>query len=460
MKMFEYFEDYLKKNIYPFHMPGNKRKDGYRNDFTEVEGLDNLYYPQGIIKESLERIKNLYGTKESYILVNGSTAGILAAITAVTKKGDHILVARNCHKSVYNAVDIWNLVPHYVMPKVICGMEGEISPLSVERELKNNNIKACVITSPTYEGIVSDIKGIAQVCRKYGVILIVDEAHGSHLRFSPYFPVSAVECGADIVIHSTHKTLTSLTGTGLLHICSDRVEKNLVGKRLGYFQTSSPNYIMMASVDRCICDIMENGNRMFSEYTGLLEDFYRKSEDLENLSVFRGGGVFGFDKGKIVISTAGTNISGTVLQSLLREKYLIEVEMSNINYALALTSINDSREGFIRLTDALFEIDGGLEKNEETQSPVCHIKPQIKYNIWETEDMERESLPLENSIGRVSARYIYAYPPGSPIVAPGEVMTKDIVCEIMRMVKNKVNVISEEGNLPISVQVLLTHKEK
>ena len=457
MNMFDYFEEYLKKNIYPFHMPGNKRGLGYDYDFTEVEGLDNLYHPSGIIKESLEKIKSAYGTKDSFILVNGSTVGILSAITSATKKGDHILVARNCHKSVYNAVDLWSLTPHYVMPRLMCGINGEIKAEDIKRKLdENNDIKACVITSPTYEGVVSDISAIAEVCHSHNVTLIVDEAHGSHLKFSSYFPKSAVECGADLVIHSTHKTLTSLTGTGLLHNCSDRVSTAIIKKRLQTFQTSSPNYIMMASVDRCISDILDSGSELFSRYEERLENFYSRAKTLEKLSLITGHNI---DRGKIVISTARANITGVELQNILREKYSIELEMANVSYALAMTSIMDSDDGFSRLINALTEIDSSLclVHKDDFQSS---LSPVMEYKVWEVEDMAREVVPLKQALDRVSAEYIYAYPPGSPVVVPGEVITEKVAENISKMLQNGVNVISESDNLPISVEVLLTHSEK
>lgn len=452
MKLFDYLNNYLKENIYPFHMPGNKRVTEYSQfDFTEVEGLDNLYHSCGILKEMTERIKTLYGTKESFVLVNGSTVGILTAITSVTAGGDGILLARNCHKSVYNAVELWDLLPYYILPR--CDENGIcmcISPDEVEKKLKDNSeIKACVITSPTYEGVVSDIKAIAEICHSYNVILIVDEAHGSHLGFSDYFPDSAIGQGADIVIQSTHKTLTSLTGTGLLHICSDRVDLQKIKKRYQTFQTSSPNYILMASVDECICNIIEKGDSLFAEYTKKLDDFYKKTESLEKLKIFRGDAAT-FDRGKIVILTTDTNISGTTLQTTLREKYKIETEMATVNYCLAMTSINDTSEGFARFVTALLEIDKSLVKSKnKTQAPKC--LPEMVCTPAKAENLMTEDISPEKASGRVAMEYIYAYPPGIPIIVPGEKFSEAIVDDIKNMLKNGVNVISESNKLPLSV---------
>lgn len=452
MRIIDYLKNYNEKNIYPFHMPGNKRiGDLNQFDFTEVDGLDDLYHPEGIIKQALDRIKNLYDTLESYILVNGSTVGILSAITSCTKKGDNILIARNCHKSVYNAVEIWDLKPTYIMPKTINSFMGEITPDAVKKSIENNrNIKVCVVTSPTYEGVVSDIKSIAEVCHKNGVVLIVDEAHGSHLMFHDYFPDSAVQSGADIVIHSTHKTLTSLTGTGLLHICSHRVDKELVKKRLSTFQTSSPNYLMMCSVDNCICEIIENGEKLFADYIKKLNNFYLQCGKLRNIKVYNGENSFAFDKGKIVITTENTNLSGIELQKVLREKYLIETEMASAQYIIGMTGIYDTDIGFEKLISALFEIEKELSLDKKEIFSLNYI-PKIREIPGQVEYMKKELVDIEKAVGRISAEYIYAYPPGIPIVAAGENFDENVLDTIKFLLKKGVNVVSSSNNLPIKV---------
>lgn len=433
-------------------MPGNKRKGALNEfDFTEVYGLDDLYHPEEIIKQALDRIKNLYNTCESYILVNGSTVGILSAITGCTKKGDSILIARNCHKSVYNAVEIWDLKPTYIMPQNINSFMGEITPEAVEKCLENNSdIKVCVVTSPTYEGVVSDIKSIAKVCHKKGVVLIVDEAHGSHLMFHNYFPNSAIQSGADIVIHSTHKTLTSLTGTGLLHICSNRVDKELVKKRLSTFQTSSPNYLMICSVDNCICEIIENGEKLFADYTKRLNNFYLQCGKLRNIEVYSGENSFAFDKSKIVIMTKNTSLSGIELQNILREKYHMETEMASADYIIGMTSIYDTDSGFDRLVSALFEIDKDISCVEKEMFSLNYI-PKIKKIPGQVECMKKELVDIDKAVDRISAEYIYAYPPGIPIVAVGEIIDENVVTTIKFLLKKGVNVVSSSNKLPIKV---------
>ncbi|MDO5136501.1 MAG: aminotransferase class I/II-fold pyridoxal phosphate-dependent enzyme, partial [Eubacteriales bacterium] len=258
-KLYKELEKYGKSDFYPFHMPGHKRNpscvDGeflFERDITEISGFDDLHHPEGLLRDSMERLSDLYGTKESFFCVNGSTGALLSAISAGIQKGGRFLVARNCHKSVYHAIYLRDLSPIYLYPQTDpdLGINGGISPSHVEKCLEENKgIQGIMITSPTYDGVVSDIEAIAKLAHKYGIPLIVDEAHGPHFRFSPYFPTSAVDLGADVVVQSFHKTLPSLTQTAVLHLCSDRVDREKIKRFLGMYQTSSPSYLLMASLD-------------------------------------------------------------------------------------------------------------------------------------------------------------------------------------------------------------------
>ena len=217
-------------DIYPFHMPGHKRAflpfaNPYAIDITEIEGFDNLHHATGILQEAQQKAADLYGAKKTYYLVNGSTCGLLAAISAAVPRGGKILVARNCHKAVYHAMYLRQLVPVYLYPEdTAYGIQGQVTPQMVRKQLEQTpDIRAVVITSPTYDGVVSDVQNIADIVHAYGIPLIVDEAHGAHFGFSPEFPENATRLGADAVIMSVHKTLPAFTQTALLHLCSDRI---------------------------------------------------------------------------------------------------------------------------------------------------------------------------------------------------------------------------------------------
>lgn len=453
-KLYDELMEYSKSDMYPFHMPGHKRRlksdnNPYIYDMTEVDGLDNLYEADGIIKDALDRVKQCYSSDKSYYLVNGSTCGILTSIFATTKENDSILMARNCHGSVYKAVYLRKLNPEYVYPKKITGKNiyGEISSNDIEKKLiENENIKVVIITSPTYEGVISDVKKIADIVHKYNKILIVDEAHGSHLGFNDYFPKSALQCGADIVIHSLHKTMLGLTQTGLLHIKGNRVDKYEISRYLGIFQTSSPSYVLMSSIDESVCKLLEKGARLFDNYVENLVKFKKNVENFTNIQIFdvenpENTEFFDFDRSKILIFIDSKNKDAKYLYDTLRDKYHLQMEMVGTNHVLAMTSLADASEGFERLYKALEDIDREIridevyfsrDKKETTSNNKLvessdDVEAVVKMSPYETDVQKKEIIDIEEAIGKVSCEYIYMYPPGVPILAPGEIITENIV---------------------------------
>ena len=262
MTLYEKLKMYGQSDYYGFHMPGHKRNPNlpgdripYQIDITEIHGFDDLHHAEGILKEAQENAAAWFHAEETHFLINGSTSGILSAILGTTHRGDTILVARNCHKSVYHAIDMNELNPVYLYPAFDseAQLNTEISAEDVRTALeKNPKIRAVVIVSPTYDGVVSDVEAIAEAVHEKGIPIIVDEAHGAHFGFHPYFPENSNTKGADLVIHSLHKTLPSLTQTALLHVNGDLVDRRKVKKYLDMLQTSSPSYVLMASIDACV----------------------------------------------------------------------------------------------------------------------------------------------------------------------------------------------------------------
>lgn len=428
-------EAYSKKGIYPFHMPGHKRVDQalinpYSLDITEIEGFDNLHKPEGILLKAKEGLARLYGVKESFFLVNGSTCGILAAISAATGRGDTLLMARNCHKAVYHGAALRGLHTEYLYPAVTkSGIQGSISCEEVEQSLiRNPGIRAVILTSPTYDGVLSDIQRIADCVHRYGIPLIVDEAHGAHLGFGGGFPESAVSKGADVVIQSFHKTLPSLTQTAVLHRTSDRISQERLQKYLEVYQTSSPSYLLMASIDRCVRLLEEGAEEYFLSFRNRLECFYDDVKTLKNLQVlteqdFKQEEAYRIDRSKILIDTSHTSLTGTEFMNELRKNHKLELEMASRYYALAMTSFMDTQEGFCRLAKALKILDEQVERGEG--EPHSFIKELYGYKeavlpIWEAEETEREKIPLWEAKNRVAAESISIYPPGIPVVVPGE----------------------------------------
>lgn len=453
---------YADSFVYPFHMPGHKRrfpdfdKNIYEIDVTEISGMDEMHDPKEIIRESMDELREVYGTKESFYLVNGSTGGILAAIFSVIKSKEEILVARNCHKSVYHAIELCGATPRFLSPKWIEDYDffGEISPKRVEKILsKNSKIKAMILTSPTYEGVLSDVKKISEICRKYNVLCIVDEAHGAHLPFASKegrFPASAIFSGADVVIQSLHKTLPSLTQTALLHVpMESRVDLEKVRHYLTVFQTSSPSYIFMASMERCVQFMITEGKKLWEPYENRLDEFYRSlmGKDGQGLKYFRlyqGEKAFDFDKGKLIVSTKNTPFSGEELADCLRKNYQIEIEMAAATYVIAMTSLVDEEEGFLRLKEALLSIENKFQiefesmkmqkekadiefSNEKKEKGFKIPKAKRKCSIKKALKLPEEEVFLEDCVGRISKEYVFVYPPGIPVLTPGDKIGKEIL---------------------------------
>lgn len=519
-----------KSDIYPFHMPGHKRRlnahDAYQLDITEIDGFDNLHHAQGILKEAQEKAARLYGSKKAYYLVNGSTCGILAAVSAATRKRDKVIVARNSHKAVYNAMYLNELIPTYVYPVITdIGIQGQISTEAVQKAIEETrDASAVIITSPTYDGISSDIAQIAELAHANDMTLIVDSAHGAHFGFGYGMPENAIRLGADIVIESVHKTLPAYTQTALLHLCSDRIKPEAIEKYLDIYETSSPSYVLMAGIERCIDMVADQKDQLFGTLQHNLDVFYDKVSGLKHLKVLtkadlKADEAFDFDRSKIVILTDGAGMSGQDMWDILLQKYHIQIEMAAGNYAVALSGVMDTEEGFDRLSAALVDIDSHIERERLMDKAVdegfvidagqttdeglvidagktadvnvheCasltkdrgksqiikvrkyskHIvnaeiyhpnerrfeifeaeegyKPQCKYEAKEAykkhgtyeaspeNGLQALQIPLDEAAGEVSASYINLYPPGIPLIVPGEIISQRLVSDLKTIIK-------------------------
>ena len=350
--MYQQLISYGESDVYPFHMPGHKRRalpfpNPYTIDITEIDGFDNLHHAEGLIREAEERAAKLYGAGRSYYLVNGSTCGLLAAICAAARRGDKVLAARNCHKAVYHAISMQGLAAEFLYPAITRGdLQGQITAAQVEEALtKHPDIAVVILTSPTYEGIVSDVAAIAACCHAHGAALIVDEAHGAHFGFGAGFSENAVRLGADAVIMSLHKTLPSFTQTALLHCNGTRIDPGRVARYLGVYETSSPSYLFMAGMDACIDLIREQGAELFAEYRRRLDAFYRDTADLTQLHVMRREDLckeeaYDWDDSKLIIY-AGT-MGGEALHQELLGHYHLQMEMVSADYVLGMTSLMDT----------------------------------------------------------------------------------------------------------------------
>ncbi|MBQ9022968.1 MAG: aminotransferase class I/II-fold pyridoxal phosphate-dependent enzyme [Eubacterium sp.] len=457
--LFHKLNHYAHSDFYPFHMPGHKRNAFLTSgtseaqsgapipeaiDITEITGFDDLHHPDGVLKEAQERMAEVFGAHKSFFLVNGSTSGILAAICACTKKGGRILMARNCHKSVYHATLLQELSIDYIDPPVTdLGIAGSIPADAIRQMLSqvqsDKPYQAIVITSPTYDGIVSDISAIAALAHEHHIPLIVDEAHGAHFGFSDGFPKKALSCGADIVIESLHKTLPAFTQSAALHIAdSPFISERKIKQYLSIFQTSSPSYILMAGLDQCTQLLKTNATQLFSEFEQKLAAFYKKAASFKNISVLYTDWHLQNlkDPSKILISADGIGMTGSELFTVLRDKYHLELEMASLHYATALTTIMDTQEGFDRLIRALEDLDKtetdcfvkSNRKPDTTASSIAHLNilpnQELPIPLCEAAQLAPKAVTLSSSAGKICADFIIPYPPGIPILVPGERITE------------------------------------
>ena len=445
-------------------MPGHKRRalpfpNPYTIDITEIDGFDNLHHAEGFIREAEERAAKLYGADRSYYLVNGSTCGLLAAICAAARRGDKVLAARNCHKAVYHAISMQGLSVEFLYPAITRGdLQGQITA----------DIAVVILTSPTYEGIVSDVAAIAACCHAHGAALIVDEAHGAHFGFGAGFPENAVRLGADAVIMSLHKTLPSFTQTALLHCNGTRIDAGRVARYLGVYETSSPSYLFMAGMDACIDLIREQGAELFAEYRRRLDAFYRDTADLTQLHVMRREDLcreeaYDWDDSKLIIYAGA--MGGEALHQELLGHYHLQMEMVSADYVLGMTSLMDTDEGMRRLVTALHEIDEKnrrldvpphetAEKNRRMDAAEAGFTARMyrenprRMQIYQALDLPYREVPFDEAVGKMAADYVYLYPPGIPLIVPGEVITEEFIRHIRECRERKLNV-EGQGNLAL-----------
>lgn len=492
--LYEKLAAYGASDFYAFHMPGHKRLMGefenpFQIDITEIDGFDDLHHPEndGVLTEAQRRAAQVFGAGETHFLVNGSTAGILSAISGCTKYGGTLLMARNCHRSAYHGAELRGAKTVYLYPQYIpeLGINGAILPEDVENALQKpiiekkqqadgktekdsggdreknriqTDIQAVMIVSPTYDGVCSDVRRIAGICHRYGVPLIVDQAHGAHFPFSKYFPEDAVSAGADVVIQSVHKTLPAMTQTALLHVQGEIANRERIRKFLSIYQSSSPSYVLMASIDACVDLIERDGEELFAKHVRELKNFRESCRELKWLylagldsekdgiwqleaKLAEFGQTADFDRSKLLISArranlAGAGLTGEELSRILRERYHIQMEMSGPDYVVGIAGIADSEEGFGRLEEALHELDQDMDEKipvgvntADKVSAKSNALPRLKavLTIGEAAEAEGACRPLAACEGAVAGNYVYLYPPGIPVLAPGERVTEELL---------------------------------
>lgn len=447
-----------------------------RMDITEIDGFDDLHQPEDILKSAQERAARVFGADETFFLVNGSSAGILTAISAAVKRGGKIIAARNCHKSVYHGLFLRQLDPCFIYPDTVpdYGIADAIRPEQVAEALKANpDAEAVILTSPTYDGVVSDIRAIAETVHRAGAVLIVDAAHGAHFGFAPGWPESPLALGADLVIQSLHKTLPALTQTALLHVKGDRVDRARLRQFERVYQTTSPSYLLMGSIDACVGLMERQGRQIMEDFSRRLDDFFEKTAGLKHLKlmntdVLQKGCMKDFDQGKLLIISTNAKFTGNYLYKELLKRYYLQMEMACDTYVTAIATPWDTAEGLDRLAAALLDIDRripdvgfhagemsvkgaqrdtNLEKESIDGETAAEAGSRTPYPVLQmavplhiAAEAPTENCLLSEAQGRIAGTYVNLYPPGIPLIIPGEVITEEVIKLIYAYAQQGLNV--------------------
>ncbi|MBK5252228.1 MAG: aminotransferase class I/II-fold pyridoxal phosphate-dependent enzyme [Peptostreptococcaceae bacterium] len=446
-----------KREPVSFHVPGHKNgrifsdipvfKEMGKLDFTELSETDNLHDPKGLILEAQRRASKVYGAMESFFLVNGTTGGILAAISAMATPGDRVLLQRDCHRSVFHGIAINGLEPVYIKPKFSAspGRKLSIEPGQVEEAFKANpQISLVILTYPSYDGICFDIEAITKIVHEKGALLLVDSAHGSHLGFSELFPDSPLKFGADVVVQSTHKTLPAFTQGSMLHINSKRVNISRMRRMLSVYQSSSPSYLLMAGIDSAM-EIMEKEGRFLMERLfgeiGRFAEGLKKNTDIKiwERKTLQTETRFDLDESKILLDFSRIGISGFCVEEILRKKYEIYVEMAGRSSALLVSSVANSKNDFARAEAALESIasDKSLYRMTVGESEYSYRIPEMAILPGNAFYKTVREVPLLEAEGMISGGYLMPYPPGIPLVCPGERIMKETISYLRDLEESK-----------------------
>lgn len=470
----EFLQEHAALQPVSFHMPGHKGSRLYRRygydvfldhimdcDITEIPGADNLFQTEGILSRTQEKYASLYDVTHSYMLVNGTSGGILAGILASVPEGGTLIMARNCHKSVFNALTLGGLQPAYCYPELLeeYGISGAVTPEEVEQVIKENpQASAVILPSPNYYGICSDIRSIAEVVHHYGKILIVDQAHGAHMKWlsSPEYGGSGPECaeavGADITINSIHKTLASFTQSAVLNLNSHRVDRYVLEDKLQAVQSTSPSYLLMASLDISADLVAEHGKELMKEWNANLDYFYEEVKKIPDLQVIHG--LKKLDRSKINLDTSRLGITAAELEEKLMGKGIFS-ELTTGNILMLMTGIGNCKEDFQRLLDALVEICRTLEPSENpVPTGICGNAGKLpEKRRLSPVPRKKQRVPLEAAEGMVCASSIIPYPPGIPLICPGETLEKEDIQYIrnLREAGEKVIGVNDEGQVTVGV---------
>ncbi|NLT64669.1 MAG: aminotransferase class I/II-fold pyridoxal phosphate-dependent enzyme [Clostridiales bacterium] len=444
--IFEALEEMKMTRTVPFDVPGHKRGKGNKEltdflgekclmvDVNSMKLLDNLCHPTGVIKEAEELAADAFGASHAFFMVGGTTSSVQAMVLSAVKKDEKIILPRNVHRSVINSLILCGAIPVYINPQMNerLGISLGMTVSDVKKAImQNKDAKAILINNPTYYGICSNLAEITKLAHENNMLVLVDEAHGTHFYFGENMPATAMSAGADFSSVSMHKSGGSLTQSSFL-LCGENVNENYVRQIINLTQTTSGSYLLISSLDISRRNLARNGKEIFAKVYELSEyareeinqigDYYAYSKELVN-----GDSIYDFDTTKLSVNTLDLGLAGIEVYDLLRDEYDIQIEFGDIGNILAYISVGDNRKNIERLIGALSEIrriykkDKGAMIKHEYINPIVALPPQQAFYA------EKKSTEIENSVGEICCEFVMCYPPGIPILAPGERVTKEIV---------------------------------
>lgn len=444
--IYEALERFRKMRVVPFDVPGHKHGKGNPElvellgekcvgiDVNSMKPLDNLCHPVSVIKEAEELAAEAFGAAHAFLMVGGTTSSVQSMVLSCCKRGDKIIMPRNVHRSAINALVLCGAQPVYVNPDVDCrlGISLGMRLEQVEAAIRNNpDAVAVFVNNPTYYGVCSDLRSIVKLAHEHGMLVLADEAHGTHFYFGDGLPVSAMAAGADIAAVSMHKSGGSLTQSSFL-LTGPGVSEGHVRQIINLTQTTSGSYLLLSSLDISRRNLALRGKREFEKVIGLAEyareeinnigGYYAFSKDLVN-----GNSIFAFDRTKLSVHTLEIGLAGIEVYDILRDEYDIQIEFGDIGNILAYLSIGDRRQEVERLVSALAEVKRRYKKDRAGMLSQEYIDPKVVATPQEAFYAPKESLHLEQTAGRICSEFVMCYPPGIPILAPGEEITEDIL---------------------------------
>ncbi len=444
--IYEALEEFRQERIVPFDVPGHKRGRGNPElvgllgqqcvgiDVNSMKCLDNLCHPVSVIREAEEMAAEAFGAAYAFLMVGGTTSSVQSMVLSVCKKGDKIILPRNVHRSVINALVLNGAIPIYVNPDMDSrlGIALGMKVSQVERAiLEHPDATAVLVNNPTYYGICSDLRSIVRMAHAHKMKVLVDEAHGTHFYFGDKMPLSAMEAGADMAAVSMHKSGGSLTQSSFL-LTGVSMNPGYVRQIINLTQTTSASYLLLASLDISRRNLALRGKQEFAKVTALaeyargeinrIEGYYAYTSELVN-----GDSIFDFDKTKLTVNTLGIGLAGIEVYDLLRDEYDIQMELGDIANVLAYISIGDRERDMERLIGALVEIKRKYRQNNTGMFTQEYIEPRVAVSPQSAFYAEKESLPLMETKGRICSEFVMCYPPGIPILAPGEEITEEVL---------------------------------